>query len=144
MGNTDDGLRLFDAQIPGSTSMNSSVWIDTVFEKGPIEFTLTNNYTLKSLPQFRFVDGLTYLENHEDSCHFDTLHPEFALSENSDILTSQLWRKSFSLNLYETTQLFKGIFSYEEAVANHRDNESPLHRLDHQHIAYLREFFVST
>lgn len=144
MGNTEDGLRIFDPQIPYSTSMKSITWINNVYEEVPIKHTLTNSCTLKSLPQFRFVDGLTYLDNYEDSSEFDTLHPDFAISENSIILKSQLWKKSFSLNLYEVTQLFKGICSYEDTVLNHRDNESPLKRLEAQHIAYLWEIFVNS
>ncbi|MBO9484734.1 hypothetical protein, partial [Salinisphaera sp. G21_0] len=85
-----------------------------------------------------------YLENYEESCEFDTLNPDYAISENSSILKSQLWRKSFSLNLYEATKLFTGVDSYEDAILIHRDNESPLKRLEAQHIAYLREIFVNS
>ncbi|MBO9495503.1 hypothetical protein J7438_15600 [Thalassotalea sp. G20_0] len=144
MGKTEDGLRIFDPQIPHSTSIKSSQWVNEVYEEVPIKHTLTNSCTLRSLPQFRLVDGLTYLENYEESCEFDTLNPDYAISENSSILKSQLWRKSFSLNLYEVTKLFTGVDSYEDAVLNHRDNESPLKRLEAQHIAYLREIFVNS
>ena len=144
LGKTEDGIMIFDPQIPNSTSMNLTSWAKCVYNKNAIDYALTNDYTLQSLPQFRILDGSKYILNHEESFSIETLNPESAIRRKGSTLDSPLWKNSFCVNLYELCVLSEGNISFEDTIKNHEDFQSPLTRLKHEHIGFLRQFFEST
>lgn len=143
MGNTEKGLQVFDSQNPDGTSMQSTLWLDNVYKKQAIEHCLDYPVALKYLPQFRLVNGAIYTEYYDDACAFEMKNPEYAILDNGAMSGLPLWKASYSINLYEITQLFKGVITYGEAISHHQDRASPLKRLKDEHMAYLREVFVN-
>ncbi len=144
LGKTEKGLIIFDTQVEDGASIKPDDWIKCVYNNYCISFTLMNSYTIRNLPQFRFVNGLAYLYQYKESDAFEIQHPDFAL-RNPGVagLKSPLWEKSFSLNLYEVYQFFMGGISYEDVLSRHQDFASPIARLKQNEIAFLREVFKS-
>ena len=126
------------------SSIKSNNWIKSVYDNSVIEFTLTDKATRDSLPQFRFLQASTYIEEYEESLKFETLHPEYALRQMSAVARGPLWDKSIRINLFEICQLFTEERSYENTTKNLDGIESPLDRLKAEEITFLREFYKST
>ena len=137
IGRTEEGVKIFDAQIPNSTSVIATEWLKVVYEKEKMTNILTSDNDRQYLPQFKLIKGVDYLKDYQDIFSFDTLLPQFALDENSEIQYSPLWQHAVALNLFELTQLFEDKITYEEAVMHHQAGVSPLSRLGYEHIHYL-------
>lgn len=144
MGKAENGIVIFDPQIPNSNSMNLALWTKSVFNKVSIHFACTNSFTLQHLPQFWILDGSIYIDQYKDALRFETLHPEYAMRKKKSTLDYPLWQQSLRVNLYEICQLSTGNTSYEDMAKNHKDCQSPLTRLKDEHIAFLRQFYEST
>lgn len=146
LANTEDGITVFDPDIPYSTRMDSYSWGRRVYSEELITSSLSTRRALKSLPQFRILDGSFYLK-HLTSCSTpavamaSALQPEFGLNLGVSTRESPLREESFRVNLYEIIQLFAGDYSYESMTNSCGGWESPLGRLTEEDKEFLRGFY---